>query len=89
MNKSVNLGDVVISTAGRDKGKVFLVTDTDGKFAYLVDGKCRKISAPKKKSFKHIKVILPKELITLSEEIKSGVPVGAKRLNQMLTNKKI
>lgn len=89
MLKKASPGDVVVSTAGRDKDKIFLVAQVDGDYAYLVDGKIRKISLPKKKSLKHIKVILPKGLVSLSEEIKHGAPVGAKRLKRALTNKKI
>ena len=54
MLKKASPGDVVVSTAGRDKNKIFLVTQVDGDYAYLVDGKIRKISLPKKKSLKHI-----------------------------------
>ena len=46
------IGDVVISTAGRDKGKIFLVIDIYGKFAYIADGKVRKVLNCKKKNIK-------------------------------------
>lgn len=48
------IGDVVISTAGRDCGQVFLVFDVKDDFVYVVNGKLRKISSPKKKNIKHI-----------------------------------
>lgn len=48
-------GMVVISAAGHDSGHWFVVTDADGRFAYLADGKERRLAAPKKKNLKHIR----------------------------------
>ena len=48
--------DVVFSLAGHDKGEMFAVLETDGEYAYLVDGKRRKLSSPKKKSIKHLRL---------------------------------
>ncbi|MFA5536617.1 MAG: KOW domain-containing RNA-binding protein [Bacillota bacterium] len=51
-------GQLVISTQGRDKGSPFVVLDIEktprGVFAYLVDGKKRKVHQPKKKNLKHL-----------------------------------
>ena len=51
----VQTTDTVISLAGHDKGKIFTVVKTEDDFAYLTDGKTRKLSDPKKKSVKHLK----------------------------------
>ena len=51
----ITAGMVVISAAGHDRGQWFLVTDADGRYAYLADGKERRLSAPKKKNLKHIR----------------------------------
>ncbi len=51
----ITVGMVVISAAGHDRGQWFVVKDADGRFAYLADGKERKLSAPKKKNLKHIR----------------------------------
>lgn len=48
-------GMVVISTAGHDCGHWFVVTSADSRYAYLADGKERKLAAPKKKNLKHIR----------------------------------
>ena len=60
----IDVGNVVIATAGKEKGGLFIVVKTDDKFAYLSDGKRLKTFKPKKKSFKHLKlftdVSLPK-----------------------------
>ena len=47
-------GEIVYATAGRDKGKYFLVVSKDENFVYLADGKARKVGTPKKKKLKHI-----------------------------------
>ncbi len=52
----ITRGQVVISKAGRDKGKCFLVYDYAEPYVYLVDGKLRRLECPKKKKEKHIQV---------------------------------
>ena len=52
----ITAGMVVISAAGHDKDHWFLVTDADGRYAYLADGKERRLNAPKKKNLKHVRV---------------------------------
>ena len=47
-------GDVVRSAAGHDQGQFFLVIREEGDFLWLVDGKNRRIEAPKKKRRKHV-----------------------------------
>lgn len=47
-------GQVVICKSGRDKAHPFLVKMVEEDFAYIVDGKRRKLSKPKKKKFKHL-----------------------------------
>ncbi len=49
-------GQVVISKCGRDKAYPFIVMLADEEFAYLVDGKKRKLDKPKKKKVKHLQV---------------------------------
>ncbi len=47
-------GSVVRAKAGRDRGGYFVVLDFDGRFAYIADGKRRKVEAPKKKNPLHL-----------------------------------
>lgn len=49
-------GSVVKSKAGRDKEGFFVVTEFDGTFAMLCDGKRRSLDNPKKKKAKHLSV---------------------------------
>ncbi len=51
---SIQIGSVVLSTQGRDKGMYFVVTGVDDKAVYLVDGGMRKLASPKKKNPKHL-----------------------------------
>ena len=50
----MELGQVVFSKKGRDKGKPFVVMHTDGEYVFLTDGKLRPMAKPKKKKVKHI-----------------------------------
>lgn len=49
-------GQIVKSFAGHDKFQNFVVVDFDTKFAFISDGKHKKLLSPKKKSLKHIKM---------------------------------
>ena len=48
-------GQIVQAEAGRDKGRFFIVAETDGKFAFICDGKTRPVERPKKKKLIHLK----------------------------------
>ena len=48
---------LVEATAGREKGKLFFVLDTDGEYLLLADGKSRRVEAPKRKKRKHARFI--------------------------------
>ena len=55
MSVEVNVGDLVVSRAGRDKGRPFVVLSAEEGFVYLVDGDLRKLDRPKKKKRMHVK----------------------------------
>lgn len=50
-------GKLAISKAGHDKSKVYVIMSEEDEYVYLVDGKIRTISNPKKKKKKHIQII--------------------------------
>ena len=54
MNNDVQIGSVVLSTQGRDKGMYFVVVAKDKDLYYLADGGMRKLKSPKKKNVKHV-----------------------------------
>ena len=47
-------GSLVYSRAGRDKGTLFLVLETEGEYVYLTDGDTRRVEKPKRKKLKHV-----------------------------------
>lgn len=54
MSFQIKTGDVVMSKAGRDRGRYFIVLKKEGIFAYICDGDLRKTDKPKKKKIKHL-----------------------------------
>ncbi len=49
--------NVVIVTAGKDKGKTFLVTGREGDRVYIVNGRRVKAQRPKAKNPRHVRFI--------------------------------
>ncbi|MCD8025484.1 MAG: KOW domain-containing RNA-binding protein [Clostridiales bacterium] len=47
-------GSIVKAKAGRDKGGFFIVLDTDAEYAYIADGRRRKVEHPKRKKLIHL-----------------------------------
>lgn len=52
--QQVAQGKVARSKAGRDKGRFMVVLRVEGDFAYVADGKLRKLEKPKRKRLKHL-----------------------------------
>ena len=50
----IHQGEFVYASKGRDAGECFIVISCEENFLYLVNGKSRKVSSPKKKNIKHI-----------------------------------
>ena len=70
---------LVEATAGRERGKLFYVLETDGDYLLLADGKSRKVEAPKRKKRKHVRFISD-----------TGDRVAAKiEANEKLTNSEL
>ena len=48
-------GEIVLSRAGRDRGRAFVITEVrDTEYVLIADGRLRKIDRPKKKKRKHL-----------------------------------
>jgi len=76
----LQVGLIVRSTQGRDRGKAMVVIDVlDNEYALLADGKLRKLDRPKKKKRKHF---VSSGLI--SEEIRQRALSGQKMNNALL-----
>ena len=55
MNESVQLGQIVRTKAGRDRGKWMVVVGFEKEsFVYLTDGRSRRTEKPKLKKLKHV-----------------------------------
>ena len=52
------ISDVVLSTTGRDKGKIFFVIGIEDDMLLLVNGKDRTLDKPKRKKQKHVQKVL-------------------------------
>ena len=53
----VQVGSVVVSKAGRDEGRTFLVIRSlDDEYVLISDGRTHKVQKPKKKKRKHLKL---------------------------------
>ena len=65
------IADVVMSTAGRDQGKLFYVIGTDPVYLILANGKDRTLEKPKRKNIRHIQKVLRSET-RVAEKLKLG-----------------
>ncbi len=68
---SIEISDVVVSTAGRDAGEWFYVIDEDPIYLFLANGKDRTVEKPKRKKRKHVEKVLRSET-RVAGKIKNG-----------------
>ncbi|NLT98024.1 MAG: RNA-binding protein, partial [Christensenellaceae bacterium] len=72
---SVEVGRVVESKAGRDKGRLLIITGiVDEQYVTIADGDLRVLERPKKKKLKHLK-LRPEGLESIAEKLSSGAKV--------------
>ena len=71
--------NLVEATAGREKGKLYFVMETDGDYLLLADGKSRRVEAPKRKKRKHVRFIADSD----------GRAAGKIRGNERVTNSEL
>ena len=67
----IQIADVVIATAGREKGKLFYVLDMDEQYLNLGNGKDRTLEQPKRKKLRHVDKVLRSET-RVAEKLKTG-----------------
>ena len=73
------ISDVVVTTAGRDQGKLFYVVGTDPLYLMLANGKDRTLDKPKRKKRKHVQKVLRPET-----RVAGKIASGDKVLNSEL-----
>lgn len=57
MNNNLTVGSLVVSVKGRDKDRIYLVSNIiDENFVLVVDGNFKLLANPKKKRIKHISI---------------------------------
>ena len=66
---NVIISDVVVSTAGRDKGQWFYVIHEEPIYLYLANGKDRTLDKPKLKKRKHVQKVLRSETRVAEEKV--------------------
>ncbi len=75
------IADLVVSLSGRDKNRIFMVTDVvDSDYVLIADGMLRKLEKPKKKKIKH----LEKSSFVLNERLLQKLNEGKKVTNAEL-----
>ena len=52
---NLQIGDVIVSKAGKDKDSYFCVVDLKDSYCFLRDGKIHKLEKPKRKKIKHVR----------------------------------
>ena len=67
----ISVSDLVISTAGRDRGTLYFCVSADQRFVMLVNGKDRTLDKPKRKSRRHVQKVLRSET-RVAEKLKLG-----------------
>ena len=61
MREYLSAGAVVLATAGREKGELFLIIKEDNDYAFIINGDTRTIENPKKKNKKHLHLLCKSE----------------------------
>ena len=79
----VDKSSLIVSKAGRDKGQLFYVIDTDEQYVYL--GKSRKLEKPKRKKRKHVEQV-PRTESRIAEKIRNGEKVLNSELRKELAS---
>ena len=83
---NINPADIVYSKAGRDKGKPFVVISLENElFALIADGDLRKITKPKRKKIKHLK-LTGKSTEFLKDKLKDSAEVTNRELKKAIAD---
>lgn len=81
----INPGHLVLSKAGRDKGKKFIVLSIDEEdgYAVIADGNLRKVEKPKKKKLKHLETT-GIEIEKLAHKLNEGRPLQNSEIHKAI-----
>ena len=85
-NNPVEIGRVVLSRSGSDKGRAFLIVGViDSPYVLIADGGLRRLAKPKKKKLKHLD-LQPMVLENIQEKLTQGKKVFDAELRSALKN---
>ena len=83
--RPIEIGSIVISKAGRDRGRLFLVVaEVDDDFVMVANGDLRKMDRQKKKRRKHLKptgTVVP----AIRQRLADGLPIEDHELRTWLS----
>lgn len=79
----IRKSDFVRAAAGRDKNKLFVVLDADEQYAYIANGRSRKLEAPKHKKLKHLRFV-GKNHTGLGEKLRLGEEITNSEIRRTL-----
>ena len=57
MTVEYEVGQIVYSKSGHDKGGIFVIMSVEGEYVYLIDGKNRSLEKPKRKKIQATKFV--------------------------------
>lgn len=85
---NIVLGQVVYSKAGRDEGRIFIITGIiDDKYVYVSDGDLRRLENPKKKKIKHLD-ITTLNIEFLAQKLSQGIKISNSDIRKALAGLK-
>jgi len=86
---NIALGQIVVSKAGRDAGKRFLVIKVvDEQYVQITDGDLRRVEKPKKKKIKHLEPTVEMAQ-TIQEKLKCNARITNSEVRKALAVHKI
>ena len=73
--EEVQVGQLVRSLAGRDRGRFYLIYDVlDEAFVRVIDGEKKRLNNPKKKNVKHLR-FYSQTAVGIAEKLRTGQTV--------------
>ena len=70
----IQIGSVVRSIAGHDQNRFYVVLSLEERFAYIADGKLRRLAKPKRKNLIHLRAtntLLDLEQLTSDKQLRT------------------
>lgn len=86
---NIMLGQVVYSKAGRDEGRIFIVSGIiDDKYVFVSDGDLRRYENPKRKKIKHLNTTATTIIEPISQKLSSGIKITNAEIRKALAEVK-